>query len=108
MSLVNHVDQFLADYPDVSASQFGTIFRRDPNFVSELKKGRVEIRNEANAPIIHTKIGKVSFSDKNLKENLEEIIKGLKSKKPAKADPDWIKSSFLSATMGPSIKFGLN
>lgn len=40
LSLLEQVDQFLADYPDISASQFGTLFRKDPNFVGELKKGR--------------------------------------------------------------------
>ncbi|HEX4870395.1 MAG TPA: aminotransferase class I/II-fold pyridoxal phosphate-dependent enzyme, partial [Moraxellaceae bacterium] len=40
IDLLFQVEQFLADYPDVSASQFGVLFRKDPNFVGELKKGR--------------------------------------------------------------------
>lgn len=40
MNFSQAVDQFLLDYPDISATQFGTRFRKDPNFVSELKKGR--------------------------------------------------------------------
>ena len=40
IDLLFQVEQFLADYPDISASQFGVLFRKDPNFVGELKKGR--------------------------------------------------------------------
>lgn len=40
IDLLFQVEQFLADYPDLSASQFGVHFRKDPNFVGELKKGR--------------------------------------------------------------------
>lgn len=39
-SLLETVEQFLADYPNITASQFGLMFRKDPNFVGELKKGR--------------------------------------------------------------------
>jgi hypothetical protein len=40
MPLLETVETFLAEYPDISATQFGTLFRNDPNFVGELKKGR--------------------------------------------------------------------
>ena len=40
MPLIENVEAFLAEYPDISATQFGTLFRNDPNFVGELKKGR--------------------------------------------------------------------
>ncbi len=40
IDLLFQVEQFLADFPDISASQFGVQFRKDPNFVGELKKGR--------------------------------------------------------------------
>ena len=40
MPLIENVEAFLVEYPDISATQFGTLFRNDPNFVGELKKGR--------------------------------------------------------------------
>lgn len=40
LQLLAQVEKFLADYSGISASQFGTLFRKDPNFVGELKKGR--------------------------------------------------------------------
>ncbi|MEK7595695.1 MAG: 50S ribosomal protein L1 [Patescibacteria group bacterium] len=81
----------------------GTVSENLEKVVTELKKGKVEVRNETNAPIIHTRIGKVSFENDALKENFLEILKTLKANKPQKVQPTWIKSCFLSATMGPSI-----
>jgi len=40
MTFLDQVESFLRDYPGISASQFGVLFRKDPNFVGELKKGR--------------------------------------------------------------------
>ena len=82
----------------------GTVSENLEKLVAELKKGRVELRCEANAPIVHTKIGKVSFSEDQLKENFETVLKAIKGAKPQKVDPNWIKSVFLTSTMGPSIK----
>ncbi|MBI4091338.1 50S ribosomal protein L1, partial [candidate division WWE3 bacterium] len=75
--------------------------------VSQLKKGRIELRTEPNSPIIHTKIGKVSFTNERLKENFLEILKTVKSSKPQKASPNWLKSCYLASTMGPSVKVNL-
>ena len=75
--------------------------------VEQVKKGKVEIRTEQTAPIIHTVIGKKSFETKFLAENFEEIINSLKQNKPLKAAPDYIKNCFLSSTMGASVRVTL-
>lgn len=85
----------------------GTVSTDLEKVATELKKGKIEIRNEANAPIIHTKIGKVSFTNKALSENFEELMKTLRANKPQKVEPNWIKSVFISSTMGPSVKVEL-
>jgi large subunit ribosomal protein L1 len=82
----------------------GTVTNDIKKAIEQLKKGKVEIRNEQNFPIIHTIIGKCSFDSKDLETNLNEIISNLKSNKPSKAKPDWIKSIFLSSTMGISYQ----
>ena len=85
----------------------GTVVENIEKAVEEFKAGKVEIRTEQKAPIIHIVIGKVSFGEKELEENLQEIIKTLKQNKPQKAKPSWIKSIFLTSSMGPSIKLSL-
>jgi large subunit ribosomal protein L1 len=82
----------------------GTVTNDVKKAIEQLKKGKVEIRTEQNFPIIHSIIGKCSFSEEDLNENLNEIISNLKSNRPAKAKPDWIKSIFLTSTMGISYQ----
>jgi large subunit ribosomal protein L1 len=83
----------------------GTVTNDVKKAVEQLKKGKIEIRTEQNHPIIHTIIGKCSFSIENLEENFNEIVNNLKQNKPAKAKPGWIVSVYLSPTMGKSYQF---
>lgn len=82
----------------------GTVAEDVNKAVEQIKKGKVEIKTEQNAPIVHTIIGKKSFETKALKDNFEEVISSIKQNKPQKAKPDWIKSVFVSSSMGPSVK----
>jgi large subunit ribosomal protein L1 len=82
----------------------GTVTEEISKSISQFKKGKMEIKTEKMAPIIHTIIGKVSFDEKSLADNYIELISALKVNKPAKTVPLWIKSIFISSTMGPSVK----
>lgn len=82
----------------------GTVSADVKKAVEQLKKGKIEIRTEQNFPIIHTIIGKCSFEANKLEENLNEIINSLRQNRPSKAKPDWIKSIYLSSTMGGSYQ----
>lgn len=82
----------------------GTVTEELSKAIAQFKKGKMEIKTEKMAPIIHTIIGKVSFDDKSLADNYKELIGALKANKPAKTVPLWIKSIFISSTMGPSVK----
>lgn len=84
-----------------------TVTDNPAKVVAELKKGRVELRTEKQ-PIIHAVIGKVSFPEKNLAENLETIIGELSRVKPSKVKGEYIKSIVLTPTMGPGIKVALD
>lgn len=85
----------------------GTVSDDVQKAVEQIKKGKVEVKTEKDLPIIHTIIGKVSFDEKKLLENFKEIIGTLKQNKPSKSKPEWIKSVYLSSTMGPSLKVDL-
>lgn len=71
--------------------------------VKELKMGKVELRTEEQ-PIIHVSLGKVSFADEKIVENLNAIVQELNRIKPPKVKGDYIKSIFLASTMGPSVR----
>jgi large subunit ribosomal protein L1 len=71
--------------------------------IEELKKGKVTFKNDDTSNI-HQSIGKVSFSEAQLKENLSAFIDALKKAKPASAKGTYLQSLILSTSMGPSIK----
>ena len=86
----------------------GTVVAADdlPRAISEAHKGRVEFRLDRTA-IIHVPIGKVSFDEAKLLENLTALIEAVLKAKPSGAKGQYIRSASLSTSMGPGIKLDL-
>lgn len=70
--------------------------------VKEAKAGRVEYRIDSNG-IVHLGLGKVSFGSDKLMANANAVLSSLKSNKPATLKGNYVKSIYLSTTMGPSV-----
>jgi large subunit ribosomal protein L1 len=66
----------------------------------------VEFKLDKTA-IIHTPVGKVSFDDKKLLENLSAIVEAIVKAKPSGAKGQYIKTATLTTSMGPGIKLDL-
>lgn len=77
-----------------------------PRVIEDARKGRVEFKLDRTA-IIHLPLGKVSFDNEKLMENLTSIIEAIVKAKPSGAKGQYIKSAFLTTTMGPGIKLDL-
>ena len=74
-----------------------------PKAVREAKQGRVEFRTDRTA-LVHVPIGKVSFSEEALLENLTALVDAIARERPAGAKGQFVRSVTLTATMGPGIK----
>jgi len=70
--------------------------------VRELKAGKIEFRVDKTA-IVHAPVGKVSFGEKQLVENAEALLTAVQRAKPAAAKGKYVRSVFVSSTMGPGI-----
>lgn len=80
----------------------GTVTMNVAEAVKEFKTGKIDFRVD-KAGILHTTIGKASFDANELRENLISFLQTIIKMRPASAKGIYIRSAFLSTTMGPSI-----
>ncbi|MCL1972455.1 MAG: 50S ribosomal protein L1 [Endomicrobia bacterium] len=80
----------------------GTVTFEVGTAVKELKKGRVEYKNDAYG-IIHCSVGKVSFDKEKLVDNIKALFEAVSKAKPSSSKGQYIKSVSISSTMGPGI-----
>ncbi|MFA5696247.1 MAG: 50S ribosomal protein L1 [Bacilli bacterium] len=85
----------------------GTVTNDIEKAVSDVKKGMIEYKTDSFG-IVHTIIGKVSFSEEKLVENLNAFMDLIKKIKPTASKGIYIKSIVISTTMGPGIKIDSN
>jgi large subunit ribosomal protein L1 len=78
-----------------------------PRVIEDARKGRVEYKLDRTA-IIHVPLGKVSFEARALLDNLTAIIEAVVKAKPSGAKGQYVKSAFITTTMGPGIKLDLS
>jgi large subunit ribosomal protein L1 len=81
----------------------GTVTNDVAKAVKEVKSGKIDFKVDKTG-IVHTSVGKVSFSAEQIKENAKEFINTIVKLKPAAAKGTYIKSIFLSSTMSQGIK----
>ena len=81
----------------------GTVTNDVAKAVEEVKKGKIDFKVDKNG-IVHSSIGKVSFTPQQMKENAREFVNTLIKLKPATAKGTYIKSIYLSSTMSPGVK----
>ena len=80
----------------------GTVTMDVVKAVKEAKAGKVEYRVDKQA-IVHIGVGKVSFGTDKLVENANAFFESLKAQKPNSLKGSFVKSVFITTTMGPSI-----
>ena len=84
----------------------GTVTNDVAKSVKELKAGKIDVRVEKDG-ILHSSIGKTSFSEDNLKENFKVFHNAVMSAKPNSFKGTFLNSISLSSSLGPGIKVGV-
>ncbi|MCD8209429.1 MAG: 50S ribosomal protein L1 [Coprobacillus sp.] len=82
----------------------GTVTNEIGKAITEIKGGRIEYRVDRTGNM-HLLIGRVSFSESDLEDNLRAVIDTVNKARPAAVKGTFIKTAVLSTTMGPAVKF---
>ena len=102
MRVVGQLGQILGPRGLMPNPKVGTVTPNVAEAVKNAKAGQVRYRNDKNG-IIHTTLGKVSFNEVQLKENLEALLVALKKAKLSSAKGVFIKKVSISTTMGAGV-----
>ncbi|MCW8849527.1 MAG: 50S ribosomal protein L1 [Melioribacteraceae bacterium] len=81
----------------------GTVTPDVAKAVKEVKAGKIDFRVDKTG-IVHASLGNLSFDDKLLVENITEFLKTIMKLKPSSAKGTYVRSLFLSSTMGPGLQ----
>ena len=81
----------------------GTVTQDVSQAVKEIKAGKIEFRVDKTG-IVHTSVGKLNFENDKLVDNAKAFINTIIKMKPASAKGQYVKSLFLSSTMGPGLR----
>lgn len=102
MPLVGKLGQILGPKGLMPNPKLGTVTPKPGKAVKDIKSGMIEFRVEKNG-IIHAGVGKKSFDDKKIEENIKAFVEALKAAKPSGAKGVYMKKVSVSSTMGPGI-----
>lgn len=106
MAVVGRIGKILGPRGLMPNPKLGTVTADVAAAVEAAKSGQVEFRVE-KAGIIHAGVGKASFSEDKLAENVRVLIDAVQKAKPTGAKGVYMKRAALSSTMGPGVKLDL-
>ena len=106
MGVVGRLGKVLGPKGLMPNPKLGTVTPNVAQAVKDAKGGQVEFRVEKQG-IIHSGIGKASFSEGDLRENFNAFMEAIVRNKPSGAKGKFVKKISLSSTMGPGVKIDL-
>jgi large subunit ribosomal protein L1 len=107
MAIVGRVAKVLGPKGLMPNPKLGTVTPDVAKAVKDAKGGAIEFRAEKSG-IVHAGVGKASFAEKDLVENIESFLEALIAAKPAGVKGAYIKKVSVSSTMGPGIKIDMD
>ncbi len=103
MGVVGRIGRLLGPKGLMPNPKAGTVTMDVAKAIEEIKAGKVEYRLDKSA-IIHVPIGKASFTEEQLQQNLNTLMQAIIKARPAAAKGTYLRSVYISSTMGPSIR----
>jgi large subunit ribosomal protein L1 len=103
MGKVGKLGRVLGPQGKMPSPKSGTVTPKVAEAVKEYAAGKVEFRNDAGGNI-HTLVGKLSFSDDDLKTNITAFVDHIRKMKPSAAKGTFMKKLCLSGTMTPAVE----
>ncbi|MDE6568114.1 MAG: 50S ribosomal protein L1 [Lachnospiraceae bacterium] len=107
MGVVGRLGRVLGPKGLMPNPKAGTVTMDVTKAVQDIKAGKIEYRLD-KANIVHVPVGKASFTEDQLTENLETLIAAITKAKPAAAKGQYYKSFTLATTMGPGVKLNMS
>src|SRR5256714_889944 len=107
MGIVGRLGKVLGPRNLMPNPKVGTVTMDVTQAVKDAKGGAVEFRVE-KAGIVHAGVGKASFEEKAIAENVRAVIDSVIKAKPAGAKGTYLKKISLASTMGPGVKIALD
>ncbi len=103
MPVIGRIARLLGPKGLMPNPKSGTVTQDVTKAIHDIKAGKVEYRVDKTS-ICHCPIGKASFTEEQLNENLRVLMEAIIKAKPATAKGTYVRSLYMSSTMGPSIR----
>lgn len=103
MGVVGRLGRVLGPKGLMPNPKAGTVTMDVTKAINDIKAGKVEYRLD-KANIVHVPVGKVSFSEEQLVQNVEALLDAITKAKPSAAKGQYYRSVSISSTMGPGVK----
>ena len=106
MGVVGRLGRVLGPKGLMPNPKAGTVTMDVTKAVNDIKAGKIEYRLD-KANIVHVPVGKVSFTEEQLTDNVNTLIAAITKAKPASAKGQYYRSFTLASTMGPGVKLNV-
>lgn len=106
MSQVGRLGRYLGPRGLMPTPKNGTVRSDIADAVEEFKAGKVEMRNDDSGNI-HVPVGKISFDNGDIEENIQTVLRELVQEKPTGVSGQYFKNVVVTCTMGPGVKLAM-
>ncbi len=103
MGIVGKLGKVLGPKGLMPNPKMGTVNKDPKKIIEDIKSGQIEFKADKSG-IVHAGVGKISFTEQKIRDNISYFIEAVIKAKPKGAKGTYLKGIFISSTMGPSLK----